>query len=521
MKTKSLWNAPWHLAAFVLYFPLALYSLNIEETVFASTQRAFLFALGFSLIAVALGVLMVRGWRRAAAMASWIILLFFTYGHVQNILQTAAPLIGRHRYLLLLWLGLLAAGWQWIRKTRPETATAALNTVALTLLAFNVMQISAYQIRARQAAAKAEVSAEASSAAANTAASLPDVYYIIFDSYARQDTLQEVFGLDTSEFIRQLEGMGFVIPRCAQSNYDDTVSSLVSSLNMAYLEDLGLTIFPQAQYSLADMETPLKHSLVRRRFEEMGYATVTFKSVYPWMDIADSTHYYDLFLEGDPGGTEALSFYYLFLRTTAALPLVEYSEAHPALSARLPGWLAAWLPTERLLTERNYRQYRQNLYLLDVLKNMADLPGPKFVYAHLFTTHQPFVFTAEGKFRSPGPEDGSAYRDQVIYTNKAILEIVTNLLERSARPPVIVIQGDHSYAKGPRRVQILNAYYLPGGGGDLIYPTITPVNTFRVIFNHYFGGSYPLLEDISYTSTKSGPLIYSRVDASCIGNLQP
>ena len=46
---------------------------------------------------------------------------------------------------------------------------------------------------------------------------------------------------------------------------------------------------------------------------------------------------------------------------------------------------------------------------------------------------------------------------------------------------------------------ILNAYYLPGHS-DIAYPTISPVNTFRLIFNTYFGTDYELLPDTSYYS---------------------
>ena len=46
---------------------------------------------------------------------------------------------------------------------------------------------------------------------------------------------------------------------------------------------------------------------------------------------------------------------------------------------------------------------------------------------------------------------------------------------------------------------ILNAYYLPGYDGDL-YATISPVNSFRLVFNSYFGGEYDMLEDVSYYS---------------------
>jgi hypothetical protein len=66
----------------------------------------------------------------------------------------------------------------------------------------------------------------------------------------------------------------------------------------------------------------------------------------------------------------------------------------------------------------------------------------------------------------------------------------------------VVIQGDHgAFGVSPEdRMKILNAFYLPEGGDALIYDEITPVNTFRVIFNYYFGSSLPLLEDKSFHS---------------------
>ena len=41
---------------------------------------------------------------------------------------------------------------------------------------------------------------------------------------------------------------------------------------------------------------------------------------------------------------------------------------------------------------------------------------------------------------------------------------------------------------------------MPYGCDRLLYPSITPVNTFRLVFNCYFGASYPLQEDITYWS---------------------
>ena len=51
------------------------------------------------------------------------------------------------------------------------------------------------------------------------------------------------------------------------------------------------------------------------------------------------------------------------------------------------------------------------------------------------------------------------------------------------------------------RYEILNAYYLPGDGAESLYPTITPVNSFRVILDKYFGENFPLLPDVSYNQS--------------------
>jgi len=45
-----------------------------------------------------------------------------------------------------------------------------------------------------------------------------------------------------------------------------------------------------------------------------------------------------------------------------------------------------------------------------------------------------------------------------------------------------------------------NAYYLPHEGESILYDDVTPVNSFRLIFNYYFNGDYEILEDKSYWS---------------------
>ena len=97
-----------------------------------------------------------------------------------------------------------------------------------------------------------------------------------------------------------------------------------------------------------------------------------------------------------------------------------------------------------------------------------------------------------------------------------MLEAIDTILANSDTPPIIVIQGDHGPWLQPKakRMQILNAYYLPGHNDEL-YPTITPVNTFRLVFTDYFGGDYPLLDDISYFSPVPKLYEFSEIPNDC------
>ncbi len=174
------------------------------------------------------------------------------------------------------------------------------------------------------------------------------------------------------------------------------------------------------------------------------------------------------------------------------------------------------------------------LYALHQLETNVVPTGrqPVFVYGHILITHPPYVFDKNGH---PVPRSEltlnlsslqwrTLYLDQVQYLNKRLEGIIDRIIAESRTPPIIILQGDHGHLTPVRagvspttadKASIMNAYYLPGGGAKRLYPSISPVNTFRVVLNHYFGTKYPLLPDITYGyEVKGDKVTFERVRKS-------
>jgi hypothetical protein len=164
------------------------------------------------------------------------------------------------------------------------------------------------------------------------------------------------------------------------------------------------------------------------------------------------------------------------------------------------------------------------------------IEGRKFVFAHIMNPHPPFVIDNVGNeiptdYHFEFLTDWSnkeGYVNQVEYANKRVLTIIDSIILNSDSSPIIIIQGDHGtetvsgWINNPNkqrideRFSILNAYYFPNlknkeTFSGVLYPSISPVNTFRVIFNEYFNQEYPLLDDITYFSKYDTPYDFEEV----------
>lgn len=472
---------------FTALFPvLALYTANIDQIDLGVIWRPLAIA-GLMALALWGGFrFLLKNQFKAALLSTWLLMLLFSYGHVRYLVLDLVPALGRHRFFLPAWVVLSIVGAVWILRQRRslQPLHQFLNLFGGAMILIQIVLISQNQFQitqVRQFQGSQEI-------ALTRPKDPPDIYWIVLDGYTRADVLQEIYGYDNSAFINQLEDLGFFVADCALANYPSTVISLSSSTNISYFEGTKNSemYFPEL----------IKHNIVRSSLENIGYKTVAFETGFGFLNLIDSDVYIKTL---SPRNVH--DFEFMLLQTTLGELLWDY------LFNDTTGQYSWVIYQSKAVRDQT---------ILDKFLQAVDSPGPKFVYAHLTTTHTPFVLTEDGPFKEPlyysryaFPQDDEWYRKayvtQVKITNQAIYAVILQALQASATPPIIVLQGDHGVAADNSetlpppdiRMPILYAILIPGNGTGLP-PNFTPVNTYRLIFNEVFSANLDLLRNLSY-----------------------
>jgi len=484
-KLGKWFSVPWYPIVLSVYPVLALLAANSGEAKPEAGWRPLLICAGFAGLLLVLLRLLFRDWERAALLAALWMVLFFSYGHIHILLTEKIEKFDFTVCLVIAWVLLAVTAVVWAKRKAPSPA--ALNVIMLGLAITSLSQVTLGL--GPRGGAKRVAAKNAPLQNLTRPQNPPDIYYFILDMYTRQDLLESSFDYDNSDFLNALEQRGFYVAQCSQSNYTRTEISLASSLNLSYLQDLDPKFTNPESTARAHLWDTLKHNTARYQLENMGYETISFANGFPWSELDDA----DLFLTPPPFSSGMTEFETLFLQTTFALTLQDLG----------------WLDLDQI-NGQNFRD--RDLLVFTSMKDVAQRPGPKFVYIHLILPHPPFVFGPDGEYTDPADfwnekklypakKFKVGYTNQLTFLNNKMLEAIDTILSESETPPIIILQGDHGpwLQPKPQHFFILNAYYMPGRKTDL-YPTISPVNSFRLIFNDYFGGNYDMLKDITYHS---------------------
>lgn len=498
-------SAPWHPLLIAVFPIISLLAHNYAEIQTIDVLRALVISVSLSAVLLLVLKFVFHDWQKAALIVTLVLILFFSYGHAYNYLkQINLLVIGRHRLLAPIWLAIFGIMTWWVIKTKRDLQifTRLLNIIVLVAILIPLFQIfMLYRedtLNISIEDPKSEIQLRVSEGD-----NLPDIYYIILDAYTRDDVLQKIVDLDNTPFLDELAEIGFYIAYCSQSNYAQTRLSLATSLNSMYIEDLDPKFSGETR-TRAGMSNFIKSSQTRQQLEDLGYTTVAYETGFKWTEIGDADLYlspasitgnlYDI-----SGGLN--KFEAMLISTSGGRFVFD-------IASLLPRYI------QQKLDYPNQIHRERVLFVLDSLEKLPSIPGPKFVFAHIVSPHPPYVFGPDGQVVEQEGKDIDGYRDQIIYLNSRLIPILKNIIANSEVPPIIIIQGDHGavYTVKEERMAILNAYYLPEGRSNHLYENITPVNTFRVIFSHYFNADLELIDDISYYSGYDKPYIYTIIE---------
>ncbi len=487
---RLLARLPLHPLLLAAYAVLFVYAGNIGEVLPSDLVGPLLFALGAAALILAVCALLYRDPRRGALLASAIILAIAFFGHLGSQLDEAV--VGETLQLLTWALLIIAAGvYAWRAQASLNGLTTALNIFTLALVAITLATIiPAETSRATRASQAEPVSGEAMAQATR----LPerDIYFLVFDRYGSDWSINERFGIG-NDIYPALAERGFQVIPGARANYRATDFSLASMLSMNMLDDLTASVG-----RVSNDRTPARAKLgdheVGRFLRANGY------------------RYYHLGAWYGPTSTNPIADEVrAWGRTTEFEQILRDASILPALE-RLTG-----TPVED--DEFRNRHREESLFEFRQIQRLAGEPGRKFVFAHILLPHPPYGFDAKGDIVLKADElaavaegrEGDLYAEQLAFTNTKMLETIDTLLDRPPEEqPIIVVTADEGpficyntdcVDRTPEsygiRFGTLRGYYLPGLDYQ-VPPDDTGVNIFRMLFREYFGADLPDLPNRSY-----------------------
>jgi hypothetical protein len=500
---RRWWYWPWHSLLIAAFPVLFLFAQNTADQV---TLEPLWTPLAICLIGAVVLLLVCyalrRDWPRAGLIATALLALFFSYGHVWNLLDDAFltqqwPLV----VIWIIWAAIFVSvawrGGPWVR-----TATQVLNIALAALVLFNVGAIASYAVSTRLfPQSTGEIPQVAVGAAGR-----PDIYYIILDRYAGEDTLREIYDYDNSAFYEALETRGFTIAHHAWAGYFKTALSLVSSLSMDYLDP---TRYNQSNPDdFGAIHAALQHRLAApATLKALGYEYVHIGN---WWEPSSRNVDADII--------EKYSQYSEFATVLAGTTMLVSLAPESVPSADKDPESIDYPELAR----------RSVIFGFDAVEDASTRPGPTYTFAHLTIPHPPYVFDTDGSMPTDQERtdrtEKEEYIHQLEYANTRTLEVLDTILANvgpNDPDPIIILQSD----EGPWppgftadqehfqwleasdeeigwKFRILNAYRMPGV--DLpaqgFTDDIGPVNAFRILFNAYFGADLDLLPSKTYLS---------------------
>jgi hypothetical protein len=320
----------------------------------------------------------------------------------------------------------------------------------------------------------------------------PNIFFLVFDAMPSSGGIRKHWGLDNTELDSFLVKHHFYVAANSQSNYNITMLSVNSCMNMNYFTDEQ--IFEGGETAMLKRGSrSIENNPLIRILTLQGYIANLIQPVSLQQTQPGIKSFFN----------DLLAFHFFY----KTLPGRMYKDL---------GWsLTHYKLTDRwvsYLEKKEYqtRQKELNITVEKVKEASTVKRQPHFTYAHFMLPHSPFIFDSTGNLKSipeirtqkkNNPE--SAFYQQVLFADKVITDLVTHIKANNPKS-IIIIMGDHGYRniftaveEGYMIFDNFTAIYYPDHDYSGLYPSISPVNIFRTTLNKYLGRGLDLKKDSS------------------------
>jgi hypothetical protein len=490
---KKWLTLPWYILLLPVFYVTHVfnqYFCLISAGVFF---RYLSYYLLLSIISFLFGLLLLKSKSKAGVWAIVFLCIFFFFGAIHDFLNRSgiSLFLLSYKFILSLFAILLVALLFYLKKNKPPLRLNRFFLVLFSVLfalETGIMLFYFITNRQRRSDLAGYNQAIPVELRGTDTKKNPDIFFIVFDEYTSSKALKKYFNFDNSGLDSGLLANGFFISSNSQSNYNSTPLSIASALDMQYF-NRQLENVPNDALMLLQGSYSVKRSLLPPQLEQQGYQILN----YSLCDIKNHPISVDPVFEEYE--IKALSLETLWGRIKRDILW--------NIIVRLPGYSSEKLPPNMPYIRRNQSNYSNFIQELKKESNR-----PRFVIGHLLLPRRPAHVDRYGNVRSTSQSDymdknhDSLYLEQLIYANTLIDSLARTAAKARTRPLVLIIEGDHGnryaeWGSGIREKQFmnLNTYYFSDNDYSLLYDSISPVNSFRVVLNKYFNAGLPLLKD--------------------------
>lgn len=321
----------------------------------------------------------------------------------------------------------------------------------------------------------------------------PDIYHIILDGYLGREALQKCTGFNNDDFYNKLKSMGFETYNNIYSNYNHTVYSIPSIMNMDYFNNY-----------MSDEELK-SNEYLKDKLQYGFYRAIHSKLVFSLKKAG-----YKIAIRGETIFSEEIQNLcqtFVDMQSSQSYAI----NANATIITYLKNTIISNFFMVSRKASRDHAAYLNRAF--QELGNDHKMQSPTYSLFHILAPHPPFCFNKDGSINNKYSnmveypaydKDGlDAYVNHMLHINNLTINALNNLIKiikSKNHKAIILIHSDHGLLMNtPSQTgyNTLLAIYKYKFDDDIkiFKDNITLVNIMPLLFNYLFKTNITLNED--------------------------